>query len=95
MPSLNSSWISVSRLSRIDVRDRLAVELDRRALLVEQEPVEPQRDAVRIERHAGIAGRRDDSSPVRIGPVQGRLHQRAVGHGLGDFQRGLRGWRSR
>ncbi len=39
----------------------------------------------RVKSHLRIAGRRDDASPVRVGPGDGRFYQRAVGDRAGDL----------
>ena len=69
--------------------DRVGVEIDRAAALVEQKPVEVQRHFRGIESDARVAGGRDDAAPVRIGAGDGRFHERAVGDRLGDLPRVL------
>ena len=63
------------------------VERQRRAVAVQQHVAHPQRQVLLLERHAGVPGGGHDPAPVRVGPEDRRLHQRALGDRLGDLLR--------
>ena len=65
-------------------RRRRRVERQRLAVAVQQQVAHPQRQVRLLERHAGVAGRRHDPAPVRVGAEDRRLHQGALGDRLGD-----------
>ena len=75
----------MSRSSRIESETAAASKAIGAPSSIEQKAVEIQLDAARIERHARVTGRRDDSAPVRIAAGDRRFHQRAVGHRPGDL----------
>src|SRR3954468_2340065 len=64
--------------------DGRRIERQRRALVIEEEIAEPQRQVAFIEFNAGIPGGGDDAPPVRIGAEDRGLDQGTVRHGGGD-----------
>ena len=84
-PSRRVSTTLVSRLALIELETVLASKATGAPRSYSGIAVDRQIDAGRIERHARVAGGRDDAAPVGIGAGDGRLHQRAVGDGPGDL----------